>query len=78
MLPGAAGFSGARKKGLEEPGLVELRPARAGASEGVQRGWFWAFRSGKEPNAVVKKQQAIGRRKFLPSIFPLAPPMDRV
>lgn len=36
MLPGAAGFSGAHRKGLEEPGLVELCPAGAGASEGVQ------------------------------------------
>lgn len=33
MLPGAAGFSGAHKRRLEEPGLVEPCPAGAGTSE---------------------------------------------
>ena len=33
MLPGAAGFSGVCRKGLEEPGWVEPAPCCAGASE---------------------------------------------
>lgn len=51
MLPGAAGFSGAHRKGLEEPGLVEPCPAGTESLERCQ----------EEPTAVVKKQQATGR-----------------
>lgn len=59
--------------------MVEFCPAGAGASEGgrIEAGSGSLARSGKEPTAVVKKQQAIRRRKFLPSIFPLAPPTER-
>lgn len=70
VLPGRAWRSQVWLNSARHLVLVPLRECNEAGSGSLER-------SGKEPTAVVKKEQAIGKRKFLPSIFPLAPPVDR-
>lgn len=74
VLPGAAGFSGAPRKGLEEPGLVELCSAPgAGASQGVQWGWFWQFRKKWEGTNCCGQEGASHRKEEVPAFhFPFS------